>query len=436
MAKKRRDQKLSFQNQPQEEEKREGENGNKKVALSEGTGEEEDQHLHGEEKEPEQQLSPPNPQNPAILRMAKKRRDQKLSSQNQPQEEEKREGENGNKKVASSEGTGEEEDQHLHGEEKEPEQQLSPPNPQNPAIASPSHSITESDSGSESVPPVQPQPKVKERKQRSNDKEEAGKDAKRARKEGNDAVADAEKEDDDAEKRKLGEDSKDPFKRVFSDEDEIVILDGMLEFTSKTGCDAYKSSDAFHQFIKNSLHADAGSYQLKEKIRRIKKKFNNNLKRGKNRRDGPAFSKDHDRQTFALSKKVWGIPEAAEEKKAATDGEVGKMKTPRIPKKTWRNITKLGEGPSTESEKGPKMGFGGKNDDDIASYVMQMLGSRGRSEELVKGMDLIGESAKAEFEEEWKEIQRAEFEIYVKRMELVAEHARLAVEAYKKASLH
>ncbi|RDX93853.1 putative transcription factor, partial [Mucuna pruriens] len=95
------------------------------------------------------------------------------------------------------------------------------------------------------------------------------------------------------------------FQRVWSEEDEHAILKGMAEFISKTGQEPYRYAEAFHNFVKKSLHAEASIMQLKEKIRRMKKKFETNSRRGKIGKD-PRFSKPLDQIAYELGKKVWG----------------------------------------------------------------------------------------------------------------------------------
>ncbi|GMH11045.1 hypothetical protein Nepgr_012886 [Nepenthes gracilis] len=93
--------------------------------------------------------------------------------------------------------------------------------------------------------------------------------------------------------------------RLWSEDDEIAILKGMLDFQTEKGMDPYSDSAAFHEFIKSSLSVDVTRNQLMDKGRRMKKKFKNNVERGENGKD-PVFSKPHEQKSFALSKKIWG----------------------------------------------------------------------------------------------------------------------------------
>ncbi|KAF3450471.1 hypothetical protein FNV43_RR06554 [Rhamnella rubrinervis] len=66
---------------------------------------------------------------------------------------------------------------------------------------------------------------------------------------------------------------------------------------------SYPSADmnAFHDFIKKSLHVNVTKSQLVDKIRRLKKKYANNA--GK-KKFNP--TKPHEQKAFDLSKKIWG----------------------------------------------------------------------------------------------------------------------------------
>ncbi|MCI27766.1 hypothetical protein A2U01_0048966, partial [Trifolium medium] len=106
-------------------------------------------------------------------------------------------------------------------------------------------------------------------------------------------------ENDDMEEdvRLTGDDSKKTFRRIFSEEDELVILKGLIDFISKTGKDPLKNIAAFHDFVKKSLHATASNQQIKRKIRGLKDKFESS----------DSFNKSHDKEAFELFKKIsWG----------------------------------------------------------------------------------------------------------------------------------
>ncbi|OIV93718.1 hypothetical protein TanjilG_16569 [Lupinus angustifolius] len=270
---------------------------------------------------------------------------------------------------------------------------------------------------------------------------------KRAKKKGIDADADADGDEEMKDVKQSGgggeSNSKKLFQRLWSEEDEIAILKGMVEFTSKVGQDPYKYADAFYDFMKKSLHAEASSNQLKEKIRRLKLKFEKNAKRGKSGED-PKFSKQFDREIFELSKKVWG--NAASGEKAKSDGNAVKS-----PKKGVKGTSVAAPKPelklearSVDSNKDLKMDIVELTDaseTDTISYLMEVfqvnkgVGLHGLSEDAVKrGIELIGASKRKELEGQWKELQDIELELSVKRVELIAKQARLILEAYKSSN--
>ncbi|KAL9234138.1 hypothetical protein vseg_009041 [Gypsophila vaccaria] len=102
------------------------------------------------------------------------------------------------------------------------------------------------------------------------------------------------------------------FQRLWSDEDEIVILKGMIEYRGKYGSDPMGNVDDFLDFIKESLQVhDANKAQIISKVRRLKKRFLNAIKADsslKKRR----ISDPHELQVFELSKRIWRGPDLDE----------------------------------------------------------------------------------------------------------------------------
>ncbi|GMP61113.1 hypothetical protein CsSME_00023708 [Camellia sinensis var. sinensis] len=62
--------------------------------------------------------------------------------------------------------------------------------------------------------------------------------------------------------------------------------------------------NAFNDFIKKSLHIDVNKTQLFEKVRRLKKKYENNASKSKMGEDR-TFLKACEQKTYELSKKIW-----------------------------------------------------------------------------------------------------------------------------------
>ncbi|MQL80440.1 hypothetical protein Taro_012871 [Colocasia esculenta] len=97
---------------------------------------------------------------------------------------------------------------------------------------------------------------------------------------------------------------KKPFQRVWTEEDEIAVLKGMIQ-SRERGEEPEAGLDHFLKFIRKSLHSEFSKTQLSDKIRRLKKKYETNTHRSKKGVE-PSLFKPHDQTLFELSKKVWG----------------------------------------------------------------------------------------------------------------------------------
>ncbi|KAE8720644.1 hypothetical protein F3Y22_tig00018827pilonHSYRG00133 [Hibiscus syriacus] len=99
--------------------------------------------------------------------------------------------------------------------------------------------------------------------------------------------------------------SKQLFQRVFTEEDEILLLNGLFNFLKESGADGNGAINmvGFHERIKESIHTQITKAQLSDKIKRLKKRFHNN--------PGRVFKKDsQQKQVFKLSNKIWGVKES------------------------------------------------------------------------------------------------------------------------------
>ena len=198
------------------------------------------------------------------------------------------------------------------------------------------------------------------------------------------------------------------FQRLWSEEDEIAILKGMIEYAVKNRMDpAVADMNAFHDFIKKSLHIDATKTQLSDKVRRLRKKYGNNL--GKKKYNP---TKPHELEAFELSKKIWGSEEP-KSNGASKSNQKGKSELVSAPVEAER------------AEIDPKAG--------ISVSLSGIIGfDKSLPEHVVKlGLALIPESKKAELEEKWKNLNIAELELFVKKSQLVSEQSKLILEAIK-----
>ncbi|KAK9691786.1 hypothetical protein RND81_09G220300 [Saponaria officinalis] len=110
--------------------------------------------------------------------------------------------------------------------------------------------------------------------------------------------------------RKPIDDSRRLFQRLWTDEDEIELLRGFLEYTAARGgataSGHHHDTAAFYDQIKNKLQLEFNKNQLVEKLRRLKKKYRNVLSK-MNSGNGKefVFKSPHDQATFEISSKIW-----------------------------------------------------------------------------------------------------------------------------------
>ncbi|KAG5028533.1 hypothetical protein JHK87_012047 [Glycine soja] len=93
-------------------------------------------------------------------------------------------------------------------------------------------------------------------------------------------------------------------RQLWTDEDEIELLQGFLYYTSQQGSSHHSDTALFYDQIKSKLQLDFNKNQLVEKIRRLKKKYRNvlnNIFSGKEF----SFKSAHDQATFEISRKIW-----------------------------------------------------------------------------------------------------------------------------------
>lgn len=234
--------------------------------------------------------------------------------------------------------------------------------------------------------------------------------------------------DKDAKKAKntaTDDDSKKQlFQRLWSEDDEIVILKGMIDYkTEKNGENPIADMGAFHEFIKKSLHVDVSRAQLVDKVRRLKKKYVNNASREKNGKDR-SFSKSHEQKGYELSKLIWGSNSdnpgtESRKKQSQKNGSATSSAAVTIPKSNGvddKDVSMM------EVEK--KMDISrfvqyGRNND---SPILQ--------EEIIKaGVEMAKDSEREELEERLNNLKKLELELFVKRMDFMKEQAVRVLEA-------
>ncbi|KAE8703364.1 oxygen-evolving enhancer protein 3 [Hibiscus syriacus] len=256
------------------------------------------------------------------------------------------------------------------------------------------------------------------------DAKEAKRPKKKAGEEGNTTATAVE------EVKKTGEDAKKQlFQRLFSEDDEIALLKGMLDYSAKKGADPCADMNAFYDFVKKSIHTDVTKAQLMDKIRRLKKKFENNAGKGKKGEDR-TFSKAHEQNAFELSKKIWG-KEGISGKIESSAKSNGKAKVNN--KAVVALKSELHSSPDKKVDVGLPMEIDKKVTKSSGSSLFdKRFGVSSLEEEVLKnGLDMVDCEKKAALEAKWRKLQIAELELFIERSELVKEHAKLMLEFYK-----
>ncbi|XP_059661274.1 probable transcription factor At1g11510 [Cornus florida] len=224
--------------------------------------------------------------------------------------------------------------------------------------------------------------------------------------------------------KKTGDDTKKQlFQRLWSEEDEIAVLNGMIEYTAKKRADPLADMNAFHNFIKNKLHIDVSKAQLSEKVRRLKKKYENNASKGKKGGERN-ITKPHEQKAYELSKRIWG----------GEANSIGVV-SPKVNEKEKKNqnlkSSRAAPSPILDANSDPEVQNGEAKVDGEQKAKPARLFQFSKSidssleDEIIRdGLELIGGSKRLELEEKWKQLRVEEVELYLKRVELVREQTK------------
>jgi hypothetical protein len=240
------------------------------------------------------------------------------------------------------------------------------------------------------------------------------------------AADDEKKKEKEVDNKKSGDDSKKLFQRVFTEDDELTILKGLVDFKEEKGTDPLKYPTDFYEEVKKSISFAVTLDQLKDKMRRLKTKFENKMKICKNGKI-PTFSKPVEEEMFEYSKKIWGD---TDENGKAAEKQVAAKKPPTMKKLVMETDFQVGS--SSDGKENPG-----------SSYIMTEMhrfdksvsGVFGVSIGLLKSeLELIEESKRVEIEKKWKELRVAELKCVAMRAKLSEDLAKLILEAVQSSS--
>ncbi|KAG7600689.1 GLABROUS1 enhancer-binding protein family [Arabidopsis suecica] len=100
------------------------------------------------------------------------------------------------------------------------------------------------------------------------------------------------------------------FQRKWSEDDEIILLQSMVDFKNDIGKSPYDDMIVFIDTVKNIISFQANQNQFTTKIRRLKEKY---VRKRNKSADENSFANAHDLKCFQLSKVIWESTKVKEE---------------------------------------------------------------------------------------------------------------------------
>ncbi|RZC79463.1 hypothetical protein C5167_003815 [Papaver somniferum] len=237
-----------------------------------------------------------------------------------------------------------------------------------------------------------------------------------------------------------GEESEKKTARVWTEEGEIVLLKGMIDYM-KQGKNPNSDSNGFYEFIKGSINVDVTKEQLSSKIRHAKGRYRQNEAKEKSG-EVLTFTKSHFEKCYELSKSIWGAENKPEndgkEKKGKETIEVDGATNGKSKKKKASTDASVSE----KREEGVKVGdVDGKLKATVEKEDVEVCGLIELAQHMAppglksflnkRAFQLVEPSKRKAFEKRWKDVQVAEGELFLRRIDLVREFSSKALEALK-----
>ncbi|XP_076941312.1 GLABROUS1 enhancer-binding protein-like [Bidens hawaiensis] len=222
------------------------------------------------------------------------------------------------------------------------------------------------------------------------------------------------------------------FQRLWSEENEVELIQGMIDYVKAKGKDPAADVNDFHEFVKQSLHVDVNDRQMLAKARRLKKKFENNVARVETKGKVRSFSNPHEKKMYELSKHLWG-------RDGGGGNNIRNVGLTSCSKKVKVKVNVTPKTPKTGGSVkivGPVNG----NDGDSKSVQVQAkvvqsdcLGSLGMpfTDEAImsKGLELVSGAKKVEMEAKWKDLKMLELQHFMKKVDVLKEQAEIVFNA-------
>ncbi|EOA35287.1 hypothetical protein CARUB_v10020457mg [Capsella rubella] len=228
------------------------------------------------------------------------------------------------------------------------------------------------------------------------------------------------------------------FQRLWTEDDEIAVLQGMIDFKADTGKSPYEDTNAFYDFIKKSISFEVSKNQFMDKIRSLRKKYTAKGKTGVE----PSFSKAHDQKSYELSKFIWGPDGFALESNIKSNG-VSRKSQSKSKKKidsVKQELVFAGSSPNGKKvEDGDdedvivRGGDSRKPDWFVNSALFRMITTLGVDEYTLKyKWSLVPDETKKIVEGKFKKLQDMELDFLLEKADLLHDLTAMIIEASKK----
>ncbi|XP_010418144.1 PREDICTED: probable transcription factor At1g61730 [Camelina sativa] len=236
--------------------------------------------------------------------------------------------------------------------------------------------------------------------------------------------------------------------RLWTEDDEIAVLQGMIDFKADTGKSPYEDSNGYYDFIKKDISFEVSKNQFMDKLRSLRKKY-----MGKEVKNGvePSFAKPHDQKAYELAKIIWGPQGIATESNVKSNGVSKKSKAKKKLDSVKQELVYAGSSPNGKRDDD---GDGDDDDDDMdlvvhggggsrksdlfeSSSLVRMIAGCGVDEYYVKRQwSLLPVETKKVVEEKLKLLQAKELEFVMEKTDFLHEVTSMIVEASKNKKSH
>ena len=240
-----------------------------------------------------------------------------------------------------------------------------------------------------------------------------------------------------AKRARTAEEAKKPssFQRLWSEEDEVSLLQGMIDFKADSGKNPYEDMDRFYELASKSISFEASKIQFVDKIRSLKRKYMGKAKHG-----AESLTKAHDIDCLKLATCIWGLPLDSSAKKLGKEEEQVVAPESANGDKVEEDREVLVSGDNGGEDR--RVLAGGEKDNEVLingggaddwfedSFLVGSIAGLGVSEQFVKQKwSMVTVETKKRMEDKWKLLQAKEMELVLHKTHFMREIGSVIAEA-------